>query len=135
MKVDFTIRIHKPHISTCLADISDITVSNITILNKNFKHQKPYVVETNCKKFGFRAKVKGKLHHAGGSVRYPCISFNRNFIDIEIKGFPRYPSYCQDQISARNCLRGYGCINSFNKGFPKFQEYRKIEFLNVVTTK
>lgn len=126
--MDFTIRLYQGE-NTCLSDLTELTISGITILKKNFKHQKPFLVEGNIKKFGYTAKVKGKLLSNGGSHQYPCISFNRDYIDIEIKNFPRYPAFTQDIYAVKSCLQGYGYTNWLNNGFPKWLMYRKIEFI------
>lgn len=125
---NFTIRLYQGQ-GTCLADVSSITISGITIIKKDSKHQKPFIVKGNCKKFGYSAEVKGKLFSAGGSIAYPCITFRGEYVDIEVKDFPRYPAFCQDYIAARSCLQGWGYTNYLNKGFPNWLLYRRIEIL------
>lgn len=127
--MDFIIRIHKPHSNTYLADITNITISNITILSKYNKHQIPTLNTTNSSKFKYSATIRGKLLKTGGSINYPCITFKGNHIDILIKNFPRFPVFTQEYHIARNCLNGYGYIGHINNGFPKWENYRKIEII------
>ena len=128
MIADFTIRLYQGE-KTCLSDLKEITISGITLIKKNFKHQRPFIVEGNLKKFGYELKVKGRFLDCGGSHQYPCISFKKEYIDIEVKNFPRYPAFLQDTSAAKSCLNGYGYINYINDGFPNWLKYRKIEIL------
>ena len=59
----------------------------------------------------------------------PLLTFNGEYMDIVIEGFPRYPAFYQDKYAARDCLNGYGYTNYLNSGFPIELLYRKIEII------
>lgn len=126
--MDFLIRLHKGD-TTSLADIRDITISGITILRKDSKYQTPFILEGNAKKFGYSVKVRGKFLKGGGSHSYPCISFKGEYIELEVKNFPRFPAFYQDKYAARSCMQGWGYTNYMNKGFPIWENYRKLEII------
>lgn len=126
--MDFTIRIHQGE-QTSLSDLRNITISNIALITKRHKYDMPHIIRSNRDKFGYSAKVKGKFYKGGGSHSYPRICFKGDYIDIEVKDFPRYPAYGQDKYEARNIMNGYNSI--LNDGFPMWQNYRKVEIINI----
>ena len=128
---DFTLRLYQPKSKSCLDTISNITISNITLVKKDTKYQIPYVVEINKKKFNYEIEHKPKFHKIGGSNNYPCITFKGKYIDIHVKNFPRYPAYYQDYYAVRNCLNGWGYTNHLNNGFPYEGIQERIEILNL----
>lgn len=125
---NFTIRVHKGEV-TCLADMTDVTISNITLLNKYSKFDTPKLNKKNEEKFGYEAKVKGSLLKVGGSVSYPRITFNGEYFEIVVKGFPRFPVFTQEYSAARNALNGWG-YTGINMGYPNYLLYRKIEIIH-----
>ena len=128
---DFTIRIHQSKTLSCLDNISEIIISNITLIRKDTKYQIPYVVEGNIKKFNYEIDHKPKFYKQGGSHSTPCITFKGNYIDIHVSNFPRYPAYYQDWYAVKSCLSEYGYTNYLNKGFPYEEVQKRIEILNL----
>lgn len=131
---DFT-RIHQSKILSCLDNISDITISNITLIKKDYKHESPYIVEINRKKFGYTIHHKPQFMRVGGSNTYPRITFKGKYIDIHVKNFPYYPAYYQDIYAVKSCLSGWGYTNYLNKGFPYKEVQERIEILNLKQNK
>lgn len=128
---DFTIRLYQSKSLSCLDVIDNITFSNITLVSKDTKYQKPYVVEINKKKFNYEIEFKPQFMKVGGSHSSPCITFKGKYIDIHVKNFPRYPVYYQDCYAARSCLSGYGYTNYLNDGFPYESIQERIKILNL----
>lgn len=131
MKFNFTIRLYQDNDRHCLGDISDITISNITILSKQSKFGGVCEHNGNKKKFGYSFKLSKPFSKIGGSHNYPVLCFNGEYIDIEVKDFPRYPAFCQEYSAAHSILNGYGYHNYMNKGFPDYLLHRKIEIIKL----
>lgn len=130
MKFNFRIRIYKDTVnSPVLSSISNLTISNITIISKPNKFGGICTHNGNQKKFGYNLKILGLFNKVSGSHSSPSLTFKGNYIEIEILNFPRFPAYCQEVSAARNCLNGYSYTNYLNKGFPHQLLYRKIEIL------
>jgi|SRR5690349_4196501 len=129
--MDFTIRIHK---DTCnnivLSSLNSIIISNITLISKPSKFEDICLHKSNQKKFGYSIILSKPFNKISGSHSTPTLSFKGEYIDIIIKNFPRYPSFGQDYMVAKNCLNGYNYTNYLNKGFPKQLLYRNIEIIN-----
>jgi len=133
MRYNFTIRIWQDELNNVvLSSIQDIVVSDITIISKQSKFGVPCMHNKNRQKFGYRISLSKSFNKVSGSNSHPTLSFKGEFIDVYIKDFPRFPSFCQDNNEARNIIGGWGC-NSLNFGFPHQLLYRKIEFLNITT--
>jgi hypothetical protein len=134
MKYSFTIRIHQGK-RTCLSDLQSIVISEITLVSKPSKFGGICTHLNNQKKFGYSLVLSKKFLNVGGSNNSPRLTFKGEYLDIQIKDFPRYPAFCQDKYAALGCLNGYGYINHINKGFPIEVLYRKIEILNLKSNK
>lgn len=123
-KYNFIIRLSKSKSNSCLYSLSDITISGITIINKNAKFELPKITN-NINKFGYNINIKGNFLRVGGSNSYPVITFKDEFIDIEIKNFPRFPAFYE--------TNNPWVLDPKNKdlSFGHFTE--RIEFLNIKT--
>lgn len=128
MSYNFTLRIYKPKSTSSLSRIQNITISGITLISKPEKFSEVCVHLSNQKKFGYTLSCKKEFSKASGSHSYPSLTFKGDYIDIEVKNFPRFPAIYQDSNAAINILKGYGC-NYINNGFPNCLLYRKIEIL------
>lgn len=128
MKYNFTVRIYQGE-KTCLSDLNELIISEITIISKRSKFGGVCLHMGNQRKFKYSAYMSKKFSHVGGSINFPCLTFKGKYIDIQIKNFPRFPVFCQDKYAARSCLQGYGYTNYLNKGFPSVLLYRKIEII------
>ena len=131
MKYNFKIRIYQPdnRIPT-LTDISDITISGITLLTKGAKYDGLCWYKGNQKKFGYSIELSKPISNVGGSHNHPAISWKGNYIDIILKDFPRYPCFGQDKYTGRNAMNGHTC-NAINNGYPIWLEYRKLEIIEI----
>lgn len=125
-KYNFKLRIHQSSSNSCLYSLRNITISNITIIDKYGKFQAP-VITKNAQKFGYSVNIKGKFAKVGGSNTYPCITFKPKYIEIEIKNFPRFPAFAQDRSPFLMD------INSINLTFGYFTE--RIEILEIIPIK
>ena len=125
---NFTIRIKQSNHSSFLYQTDEITISGITIMRKYNKFQYPKIIKSNLKKFGFDVNIKGQLHKVSGSNSTPTIAFKKEYLDIEVKGFPRFPCFNQDNVSVKNILKGYS-YNVVNNGFPFW--IKRVEILNI----
>lgn len=131
MKHNFTIRIYQDeHRSPELSDISEITISGITLISKSGKFGNICFHNGNKKKFGYSIELSKQFNYCSGSHNYPNLSFKGKYIDIKVINFPRYPAFYQDKNAARNCLNGWGYTNYLNKGFPHQLLYRKIDIID-----
>lgn len=129
MKYNFKLRIYKPEKRyPVLTDISEITLSNITLLSKGNKYEGLCWYNGNKKKFGYSIELSKPLNKIGGSHRHPAISWEGDYIEIIIKDFPRYPCFSQDKYIGRNAMNG-NTINAINNGYPIWLEYRKVEII------
>lgn len=128
---NFTLRIYKDlKRNPVLSDISDITISGITLISKNSKFGEVCFHKSNQRKFKYTIELSKTFNYASGSHSSPNLSFKGEYIDIIVKGFPRYPAFYQEYAAARGCLDGFKYTNYLNKGFPHQLLYRTIEFLN-----
>ena len=132
MRYNFTIRIYKDkNRHPALTDLQNITISDITIISKPTKTNGICEHNSNKKKFGYIFKLSTIFNKISGSHSYPTLSFNKEYIDIMIENFPRYPAFYQDKYFARNCLNEFGYTNTLNNGFPHQLLYRTIQILNL----
>ena len=131
MRTNFILRIHRDTTNNVvLSSLQNITVSDITLISKPSKFEDICLHNGNQKKFKYKMKILGKFSKVSGSHSTPTLSFKGDYIDIEVKDFPRYPSFYQSSTSARNCLNGYGYVCELNSGFAHQLKYRKIEIIN-----
>ena len=73
-------------------------------------------------------EVIGNIHRNAGSHNYPIIAFQGEYLDIVIKGFPRFPCFGQDKYQGRNGMNGY--INHvLGNGYPIWTLYRKFDII------
>lgn len=125
--MDFKLRLYEGDISS-LSSLHNITLCNITIIDKNSKFERPRVIESNAKKFGYTVEIKGKFLNGGGSHSSPCITFKGKYIDIIVRNFPRYPSFYQCKHTANNIKNGYfNPKETLHDGFPVWEKYRQLE--------
>lgn len=124
-KHDFTLRIYQGKSSWLRGEINDITVSNITLVSKPEKFGGVCMHKGNQRKFGYTIELSKKFRRVSGSNSYPNLTFKGDYIDLIVKGFPRFPCFGQDKYAARNILNGW----TDDKSFPTWHEYRKFEFL------
>ncbi|MBO9592770.1 MAG: hypothetical protein J7599_07650 [Niabella sp.] len=128
--MDFTVRIHKDECGNpTLSYLRCITISGITIISKPGKFDGVCMHTGNQRKYGYKIELSRPFNKISGSNSFPSLSFNGEYIDIDVKNFPRYPAFYQDQSAAIGCLKGYGYGNYLNDGFPHQLLYRKIEIL------
>lgn len=130
MKHNFTIRLYADNRSNCLGDIDNITISGITLISKRTKFDEPCLHKGNQKKFKYSMTLSRDFKKVAGSIQYPILYIHKGYIDIIIKGFPRFPAFYQEYSAARGMYQGYGYTNYMNKGFPIALLYRKIEIIN-----
>lgn len=128
MSYNFTIRIHKYLRTICIYDINTIEVSNIKIYGKYSKYDGFCEFKSNKKKFGYSYTINGAFSKVAGSHSSPILWHNKEYLDIEVKNFPRFPVITQDKYIARNLLNGN--FQTTN-GFPHWVGNRKIEFINI----
>lgn len=130
-RYNFTLRIYKDTTrNPILSDISDITISGITLLSKTSKFDGMCYHKGNVKKFKYKYKLSKPFNRVSGSHSSPNLSFKGKYIDIIVENFPRYPAFYQDRYAVKNCLAGYGYTNYLNKGFPHQLLYRNIEIIS-----
>lgn len=125
--MNFTLRIYNQERTHTLGDFNSVTISGITLVSKPNKHDICFH-KSNQKKFGYSIELSKPFLKWAGSHNYPILAFKGEYIDIHVKGFPRYPAFYQNEIDARNVMNGYG-HNCMNGGFPLALLYRKIEIL------
>jgi hypothetical protein len=128
MKHDFILRIYNHTRNHTLADINNITVSDITLISKPHK-QGICMHNGNRKKFGYKLELSKKFFDWAGSHSYPILAFKGEYIDIIVKDFPRYPCFAQDKYEARNIMNGWKSFS--NNGFPECLLHRKVEILPI----
>jgi hypothetical protein len=128
MKHNFIIRIYKDETrNPILSDLSDITISDITIISKPTKFGKICEHNGNKKKFKYTFNLNKQFNYASGSHSSPNLSFKGEYIDITVKNFPRFPVFTQCKYQAKNIMNGYNV--HLNNGFPIQLLYRKIEII------
>lgn len=129
MKHSFVIRLYNSNTGSQNDDITELTISGITLLSKPSKFEICYH-KGNQNKFNYKMEIVGKLNKVSGSNNYPNLSSKNNYVDIVVTDFPRYPAFYQDQIAARNCKNGWEYTNHLNDGFPIYLLNRKVNILN-----
>ncbi len=137
MPFNFTLRIHKPLSQTSLAYFRTLVISGITILSKQSKFDD--VRRYNSRLFDLT--IKGTFNKISGSNSYPTITFKEDYIDLEFKGFPRYP--CPG-LNITNNPKSYKHLldpDYYYSGlwYKSIQEYwpmyRLVEIINIVVNK
>lgn len=127
MTFDFTVRIYKPESNSCLNDISFIDISGITIVSKPNKFDGICEHKANQKKYKYTFSTKNKFLRVSGTNSYPTLNFRGQYIDIDVKNFPRYPAFMQCNMSEKLIINDNYSGN--DNGFPTYLEYRKIEII------
>lgn len=128
---NFTLRIYQDlDRHPTLSDLSNITISDITLISKPSKHGDICFHNGNKKKFKYKLSTSKPFYKVAGSLNYPILAFKGDYIDIIVENFPRFPAFYQNEIAAKNYLNGFGYTNYLNKGFPHQLNYRKIEIIH-----
>jgi len=116
--MNFTLRVYRDSYPIIWYNFSHITISNITLISKHTKFDPVCEHNGNKKRFGYSINVKGKFAKVSGSNSYPILHFKGEYIDIEVKNFPRFPVVSQDKYHARNLMAGYA-DDSIDNGFDQ----------------
>lgn len=101
--MNFTLRLFKGTYSN--EYYSTLTLSDIHIIGKDGKFEPARIFKGNQKKFKYVINIKGQFSKVAGSNSYPLLWWKGEYIDIEIKNFPRFPVIAQDWHVARNIMR------------------------------
>ena len=125
---NFTIRLHQNKVVSILSCIQAIVLSDIALVSKPTKHGDVCLHLSNQRKYGYTIKISKPFNKVSGSLTSPSLTFKGEYIDIEVKNFPRFPVVVQDKYTARNNMNGHPCFD-LNNGFPIQLLHRKIEIL------
>lgn len=131
-RFNFTLRMYQGE-ATSLSTVSHIEISDICVLAKDDKFEKPRTYKAQLKKHKFSVEVKGTLFKGGGSHSSPCITFKQDYIDIVVCNFPRYPAFYQCKYIAQNRTdpKWFNPKETLHDGFPTWEKFRKLEILNL----
>lgn len=130
MRVNFILRLYKYDRSCTLGDISEITISDITLVSKPQKFGGVCMHKGNQRKFKYTVEFSRPFSKVAGSHSSPMLWFPGDYIDVIVRNFPRYPAYYQDKYIAKNIMNGYKADSLFT-GFPYALQYRKVEILKL----
>jgi len=120
--MDFIFRLYNGPGNWLIDDISEITISGITVVSKPEKFGGVCLHKGNQKKFGYTIEIPKPFLKVAGSHSYPELAFKGKYIDIILRNFPRYPCFGQDKHS------GPGWSGT---PFPRWTEIRKTEFIKL----